>query len=759
MNKMIENEMNSMEFQEEEAPLFDFKQLWMLFVLNWRWFIASVVACVVIAYVYSKFQPNDDVVSNKIQIMGNSKQSGGAVAASKAASGALNALPVSLGSSIGAPSDLETEQELLMSKPLIRKVVKDLGLYAEYRVGNWMRTNVLYKTQPVEVTLDPAHLKWFDDQLPLVYHEIDLTIQKTSSEYRVDVEADGNELPTQTFNSIPAEVKTDIGTVTIAPNPLLNADQAKAYEDGFKLMVNIIPPKTRAQMIGWNLTVEPPSRKSANLLDITLHDENYLRAIDIINSLVDHYNKYGNEQKDESVRQNEEFVNSRLAKLDAELGTSDANWENYKRSHDILDAEAAAEEVMVKKDEYESMLIEFGVQLTLHDYQAEYVTDPANLYKIYPDGKIGGSATSSGSKKDNSSGGRSTRSSSSSSGSSSPIDRHNELITERDNLLRSMSEKAPQILRLNEQIRDLQPVIQTSLNRDRQKILIQRNAAEREYNKAVNRFSAAPKMEREMTDIARQREIKQGVYLAMLQKREENAMDMDKNTMKGQLIDDPMIGNSNRSLLMIVLGAVLLGLILPMGILYLLQMFKSKIDTKQDLEETSKLSILSEVFLANNDDAIRALRTNLLYNLKEGQKVIMLASHNKGDGKTYLAQRLVDSLTQIGKKAQYLNLNLREDRTKAAQAADLLAGADVAKQIESLKAANDYLILDTPEMAKYADVYQVAQFADATIFVVKAESTDKSAVKAIAKDARIPNPMLVLNAIDMSKKKYQYLYK
>ena len=96
MNKMIENEMNSMEFQEEEAPLFDFKQLWMLFVLNWRWFIASVVACVMIAYIYSLFQPNDDVVSNKIQIMGNSKQSGGAAAASKVVSGALNALPVSL---------------------------------------------------------------------------------------------------------------------------------------------------------------------------------------------------------------------------------------------------------------------------------------------------------------------------------------------------------------------------------------------------------------------------------------------------------------------------------------------------------------------------------------------------------------------------------------------------------------------------------------------------------------------------------------
>ena len=741
MNKMIENEMNSMEFQEEEAPLFDFKQLWMLFVLNWRWFIASVVACVMVVYAYSFFRTNDDVVMNKVQIMGNSTQGNGAAAVGEAVSGALNALPIGLGSSIGGPSDLETEKELLMSKPLIRNVVQDLGLYAEYRVGNWLRTNVLYKTQPVEVTLDPAHLKWFDDQLPLVYHSINLTIQRTSSEYRVDVVADGNELPTQTFNSIPAQVKTDIGTVTIAPNPLLNADQAKAYGDGFKLMVNIIPPKTRAQLIAKKLTIKPPSLNSANILDITLHDENYLRAIDIINSLVDQYNKYGNEQKDESVRQNEEFVNSRLAKLDAELGTSDANWENYKRGHEILDPDAAASEATEKKNEYEEQIKEIDLDILLHDYQSDFINNPANLYKIIP------TETSKTEGGDNEQKGDPN------------IDRHNDLVTQRNDLLKSVSEKAPQVQILNDKIKELHTTIQTSLARKRHSMLIKRNAKEREYNKAVSRFSAAPKMEREMTDIARQREIKQGVYLAMLQKREEIAMDMDKNTMKGQLIDDPMIGNSNRPLYILVLGAVLLGLILPMGILYLLQMFKSRIDTKQELEETSKLPILSEVFLTNNDDAIRALRTNLLFNLKDGQKVIMLASHNKGDGKTYLAQRLVESLTQIGKKAQYMNLNLREDRAKAAQAADLLAGADVAKQIESLKAANDYLILDTPEMAKYADVYQVAQFADATIFVVKAESTGKSAVKEIAKDARIPNPMLVLNAIDMSKKKYQYLYK
>ena len=741
MENLLEKEKNSVKFQEEEAPLFDFKQMWMLFILNWRWFIVSVVACVMIAYVYSLFQPNDDVVSNKIHIIGDTKQSGGAVAVGKAVSGALNALPVSLGSSIGGPNDLETEQELLMSKPLIRNVVKDLGLYAEYRMGNWVHTRVLYKTQPVEVTLDSAHLRWFDEQLPLVYHEIDMTIQRTNSEYRVDVVADDNELPTQTFKSLPANVKTDIGTVTIAPNPLLSVDQAKNYEDGFKLMVSIVPPKTRAQMIGWNLTVEPPSIKSANLLDITLHDENYLRAIDIIKSLVDHYNKYGNEQKDAIVRRSEEFVNSRLAKLDVELGISDADWENYKRNHEILEPEAAATEATQKKNEYEEQIKEIDLDILLHDYQSDFINNPANLYKIIP------TETSKTEGGDNDQKGDPN------------IDRHNDLVTQRNNLLKSMSEKAPQVQILNDKIKELHTTIQTSLARKRHSMMIKRSAKEREFNKAQNRFSATPKIEREMTDIARQREIKQGVYLAMLQKREEIAMDMDKNTMKGQLIDDPVIGNSNRSLPMLALGAALLGFILTMGVFYLIQMFNSKISTRKELEETSKLPILSEVFLTYNDDAIRVLRTNLLYNLGKGQKVIMVASQNQSDGKTYLAQRLVESLNQIGKNAQYLNLNLREDRAKAPQAADILAGVDVAKQIESLKASNDYLVLDTPEMSKFADVYQIGQFADATIFVVKAESTDKSAVKEIAKDARIPNPMLVLNAIDMNKRKYQYLYK
>ena len=745
--------MNSMEFQEEEAPLFDFKQLWMLFVLNWRWFIASVVACVMIAYVYLWFRPNPVIVSSNMQILGEPKQGGGSAAA---VSKALGALPVSLGSSISTGSEgIETVKRMLTSTTLIKDVVKDLGLYAEYSVDSWGRNYVLYKTQPIVVTLDPAHLKWFDEEMLTAYHEIDLTIHKKGDGYHVTTIADKAEQPEQTFKALPATVKTDIGSVTIEANPQLNAQQAAAYAGDFKINVSVVPPKAMAAKLASAMAVEPPFKNIRDVVAISIEEDNYLRGIEFINTLVDRYNKRINEQKDEEVRRNEEFVNARLAKIDIELGSSDADWQHYKEDKKILSAESEAEMVMTKKEESEMKLLDMNVQLALHDYQAEYINDPANLFKVYPESSSGGSSASS------SSGGSSAASAGATGGqSSSSIDRHNDLVIQRDDMLKSMSEKAPQIQRINEKIRDLQPTILLDLNRKRQQMLIQRKPIERELNKAVSRFSQAPKMEREMTDIERQREIKQGVYISMLQKREEVAADLARNMKRGQLIDDPMIiGTGLTKPEFVLLGGALLGLLLPIGVLFLFQMLKTKIDTKNELEETSKLPILSEVFLTNNDDAIRALRTNLLYNLKEGQKVVMLASRSKGDGKTYLAQRLVDSLTQIGKKAQYLNLNLREDRSKAAQAADLLAGTDVAKQIESLKTANDYLILDTPEMAKYADVYQVAQFADATIFVVKAESTDKSAVKAIAKDARIPSPMLVLNAIDMSKKKYQYLYK
>ena len=217
MVNLLEKEKNAKKYKEEETPVVDFKQLWMLFVLNWRWFVASIVVLMIIAYGYCWFRPNRIAVSNVMQIRSEGSNGGGSVGGS--AESFLNSLPISLGSSIGGSRDVETEIQVLTSRPLILDVVKELGLYTEYYTESWGRRYVQYKTQPLEITLDPAHLKWLDKELLTANRRIDLTIVKTASGYEVEPLLIENkvemECPKQTFKKLPITVKTAFGTVNI----------------------------------------------------------------------------------------------------------------------------------------------------------------------------------------------------------------------------------------------------------------------------------------------------------------------------------------------------------------------------------------------------------------------------------------------------------------------------------------------------------------------------------------------------------------
>ena len=742
---------------EEEESAFDFKQLWQLFKSNWKWFPVSIIACVLIAFVYLWFTPPTVTVTGKMEIIDKSKKNSGM----SAGLAMLNSLPMGLGSSIGGAAgigSIDSEKEIILSNTMVRNVVKDLGLHTEYRLSKWGKKTLLYQNNPVEVTLDEAHLAWLDSELPLYFHQIKLTITKDNSGYTVEPTLvdgkDETDLPSQTFATLPATLKTEYGTLTFKENKL-PAKQAKAYEGDYTLKVTITPPITAANAFIGRTTFEAPNKKVTNIANISLTDENLLRGIDFVNHLVDAYNQRANDEKNEEARKTDEFVNARLAKIDAELGSSDAAWENTKKNFQITTPEVDAQEVMEKKSLYETQLVAIGTQLKLHDYLSEFVNDPANLFEFIPLslGSSGGENQEGAVAMQN----------------ASLISQHNSLVNRRKDMLKSMSEMSPQVQRLTESIRELQPNIQIAMKRDRESILMKQRAIEREYGKYMGRVGTAPQMERVLTEIGRQREIKQGVYLVMLQKREETAMELANVTDKGKLIDPPSFveGSANPKKKIVLLVALFLGALLPMGILYLLQMFKQKIDTRDELETATKLPILAEIPQSENDESIRNLRTNLLLNLKEGQKAILVASFNNGDGKSFIAQHLTDSLTAIGKKATLIKADLRNNSQLSARpvgalatdrdariinsqlsnqhAADILASESFAQQVSKAKSDNDYVILDSPALSQYADAYQLAAFADATLYVVKAGKTQKPAIEALSTDKNLPNPMLILN--------------
>ena len=758
---------------EEEEASFDFLQLWTLFKSHWKWFPISIIGCLAIAVCYLWYTPTTVTVSGKMEIIDKSKTGGG----SSIGMAMLNSLPFGVGGNLGGIStlNLDAEKELLMSNTLVRGVVKDLSLYSDYRLVKFGKKTLLYQNNPLTVSLDPAHVEWLDSELPLTFHQIKLNITKDDSGYTVEPTlVEGNEetnLPAQTFATLPAMLKTDAGTLTLTENKL-PAKQAKAYKGNYTMKVTIMPPLIVADAFIGRMMIGPASKKVINIMNIGLTDESIIRSIDFINHLVDAYNQRINDEKNEEARKTDEFVNARLAKIDAELGSSDAAWESSKKNFQITTPEVDAQEVMEKKSIYETQLVAIGTELQLHDYLSEYVNDPANLYEIIPVGISSAASVSTGAA------GGTSASSGGSAGTASLLVQHNSFVNQRNELLKSVSEMSPQLQRVNQSIKELQSVIQTALKRDRQQIVMRQNTLQREYGKYMGRVGSAPKMERVLTEIGRQREIKQGVYLLMLQKREETAMELANTTDKGKLIDSIKIdyGSVAPQKKMVLLIALFLGALLPAGILYLLQMFKKTIDTRTELEPLTRLPIIGEIPSTNPDDALRTLRTNLLLNLKDNQKTILVTSATPAAGKTFLAQHLAATLTAIGKKALYINADLRNPSVssvlmsekspssaplskdnsslftlhsslQSSHPADILASADFAQQLKVAQASNDYVILDSPALGEYTDAYQLASFADATIYIVHSGHTPKSAISSLNTDKNLPSICLVLNEV------------
>ncbi len=780
-----------METEEKGASFFDFEKIKMVFVLHWKWFIPSVVICLLLAMYYLWVTPTTISVTGKMQLIDKQGKS----SSSSAGMAILSSLPLGLGNSIsstfGGSAGIDIEKEILTSTDLVRDVVYDLNLYTTYKVEKWGRSTQLYKDQPLKVTLDRTHLLWMDRELPLNYHSASMTITKDDKGYQVTGSADGKSFAKR-FTSLPVTIQTEVGTVRIADNEQLTASQRKAYAKGFEIKANIAPPTIVAKGYISRMVVAPPKKEVTNLLNLTLRDESMIRGMEFITRLVEIYNRRGKEEVDEQNRKTDQFVNDRLAKINVELGLSDDAYQQSKEKYQITAPEAEASEALSKKNQYEEQLIQIGIQLQLQDYMNEFAQNPANIYEVIP---VVGGGMSYGSSMGGSI----------SAGGGQALSRHNTLAFQRKELLKGMSEKAPQVQRVTELIEELRPTLLTELSRTRQAIVIQRQNVEREYKKALERIGSAPRLERVFTDIERLREIKQGVYTVMLQKREELAMNRVDASNKGKLIEKVQVnGDSDlpkRNLVLLI--AFVLGIVIPFLAILLLFFLKNKVETRNDLEKSTKFPILGEIPTINNEEALRTLRTNLLLHLKDGQKTILVTSNAIGDGKTYQAVRLAEGLARLDKKVILCDFNLR--RPGIAQAlslseksgvfgllsksmlsatdvqsqtvhiegfevlvagksgvdhpSDLLARNSLAQLMEILKSHYDYVIIDSPALADCSDTYQLATQADVTCFVVNADHTLQSDVKHLDPLNRLPDKLMIFNAIDMTKKKYKYLYR
>lgn len=773
------NDNNMGEMEEEKI---NYQELLFKYIIHWPWFVASVLLCLIGAWGYLHFQTPVYRISASIMIKDDKKNGGG---------NAADLESMGLGGVITSAQSLDNEIEVLRSKTILKEVVNNLELYITYYDEDEFPKKELYKTSPVIVNLTAQEA----DELPGTA----LINMKLAPEGGLDINLKvGLSEYTKHFDKLPAVLPTDAGTFGFTLKDSLLNGRIEGQNIVRNISAVVSQPFGVAKGYQWALNIEPIS-KTTSVAVVSLMNTNIQRGQDFINKLMEMYNHNTNNDKNEIAKKTREFINERIKIIDEELGSTEDKLEAFKRNAGLTNIGSDAQLAVEGNAEYERKRVENGTQINLIRDLTKYINNPSNEYEVLP-ANIGLS--------DN--------------GLTTQIDRYNELIFERKRLLRTSTENNPMIVNLDTSIRAMKANVKAAIDGTLQGLLIVKADLDREASRFSRRISDAPGKERQYVSIARQQEIKAGLYLMLLQKREENAITLAATANNAKIIDEPAAegGPVSPKPKMIYMVALAVGLGLPVGFIFLLGLTKFKIEGRGDVEKLTRLPIVGDVPLTDEktgsitvfenqntlmSETFRNVRTNLQFMLESSQKVILVTSTVSGEGKSFISANLAISLSLLGKKVVIVGLDIRKPGlnkifniprkemgitqylsnpeknlmdfvqssdvsknlyiipggTVPPNPTELLARDGLDKAIAILRKEFDYVILDTAPVGMVTDTLLIGRIADLSVYVCRADYTRKAEftlINELADNNKLPNLCTVINGLDLQKKKYGYYY-
>ncbi|MCA6038633.1 polysaccharide biosynthesis tyrosine autokinase [Bacteroides thetaiotaomicron] len=767
----------------------DIQELLFKYIIHWPWFVGAVLICLVGAWIYLRMATPIYNISATVLIKDDKK--GGAA-------GMITGLEnLGLDGLVSSSQNIDNEVEVLRSKTIAKEVVEQLGLYVSYTDEDEFPSKNIYKTSPVIVSLTPQEAEKLS--APMV---VEMALY-TQGGLDVNVAVGDNEYKKH-FEKLPAVFPMNEGTLAFFQSPDSLSLKKDTIEDSSTQSVRHITatinsPMRVARAYCENLSIEPTS-KTTSVAVISLKNSSLQRGQDFINQLLEMYNRNTNNDKNEIAQKTAEFIDERINIISKELGSTEANLENFKRNAGITDLSSEAQIALTGNAEYEKKRVEIRTQISLIEDLRKYIR--GNEYEVLPSNvglqDVALVAT---------------------------IERYNEMLVERKRLLRTSTENNPTIINLDTSIRAMKLNVQATLDGTLQGMLITKADLDREASRFSRRISDAPGQERQFVSIARQQEIKAGLYLMLLQKREENAIALAATANNAKIIDEAIADDIPVSpkRRMIYLIALVLGIGIPVGIIYLIGLTKFKLEGRADVEKLTTIPIVGDIPLTdeknekdgsiavfenqNNlmSETFRNIRTNLQFMLQNDKKVILVTSTVSGEGKSFISANLAISLSLLGKKVVIVGLDIRKpglnkvfrlstkekgitlylanpetDLMSLVQPSDinqnlyilpggtvppnpteLLARDGLDKAIEILKKNFDYVILDTAPVGMVTDTLLIGRVADLSVYVCRADYTHKveyTLINELAEEKKLPNLCTVINGVDLKRRKYGYYY-
>lgn len=772
------NATNSDENQNEDFNLRDTLER---YLNNWQWFVLAVCLCVSLAFVYLRYTTPQYQASTTILVKDEKK------------GGMLSELSAfaDLGIGSGLKSNVDNEIEILKSRTLVERTVKKLGLNVVIVEKGSVISSQKYKNAPIEVNFINTKPTFYADNMLLDFEEL------TPATFALKSELTSGETPTL----LNAKKEFRYGEIISTPNgdfiitkSTNKNNKFNTEEKSLKISVNPLE-KVVASYLG-RLKVTPVS-KTSSVVEISITDPVTSRAEDFLDNLIQIYNEDAAADKSFISENTSKFVANRLLLITQELDGVEKDVESFKTSNKLTDIETEAKLFIEGSSAYNKKRVEMEIQLNMVSSMLDFMKKSTNA-ALMPTNIISGSDASG------------------------LMDSYNQLVLERNRILKSATTENPTVIKLEEQIASLKSNIAESLRRLQANLNIQKRDLRSQEGLLDSKIGEIPGQERQFRVIARQQKVKEELYLYLLQKREETAISMAATAPNARVIDAakaskiPVSPKKN----IIYLAALLLGLLIPFGIIYIMDLLDTKVKSRFDISSKFDIPFLGDIpnSITPNEiidatsrtgtaEALRIVKTNLdfmLGQVPEGEaKTIFMTSTVSGEGKTFLSVNLAGTMALSKKKVLLIGMDVRNPKLNEYIAlpnnsgltdylssnkapisdyifksnnfdnlyvlpagvippnpTELLMSKKVGELFTQFKKEYDYIIVDMAPVSLVSDTLMLSKYADASVYVVRANYLDKRMLhipKTLYKENKLNNMAVVLNDTKLNKN-YGYGY-
>jgi len=768
----------------EENEEMNFREQVNRYLTHWRWFLLSLFICLILTLIYLYYVPQKYEATTTILVRDEKK------------GGMLSELSAfaDLGLGVSIKNNVDNEIEILKSRSLIESTIQKMNLNVSlFTEGNIIDKDI-YANAPVKISFVSKKALFNDANVVLKCHFLG------NNTFQLDnIKNDKNKITNLILSSkkefkYSEPIPTTLGTLIVTKTIYYPENQVE--KDKSSVLIVIKPLDNLTEEFKKNLKVESIS-KTSSVVAISISDPVVKRAEDFLNTMIQIYNADAAEDKNFISENTSKFISNRLALITQELEGVEQNVERFKKSNKLTDIESEAKIFIEGSNEYDKKGVETEIQQNIVSSLLDFLKK-SNNSDLLPSNLIPDNA-----------------------GTLTLINSYNQLILDRNRILKSATIENPSVVKLDQQLISLKKNVETSLDRMLSTLKIQNQDIKIQEGAMNGKIAKIPVQERQFKVIARQQKVKEELYLYLLQKREEIAISLAVTEANARVIDlakvDENATTPKKNI--ICLAGILIGLIIPFGLIYVDDLLDTKIKSKLDLDGKTQIPFIGDVPTSQNiselirsesrtssAEALRIIRTNLEFMLNKVEKgmakTIFVTSTFGSEGKTFIATNLAATFALPGAKVLLIGMDIRNPKlveyidlphvgltnylsTPDADIqdfiikhkdyerffilpsgiippnpAELLMSKKVDHLFEKIKKEYDYIIVDTAPVSLVTDTLLIAKNADTFVYVMRANFIEKKMLSVpnnYFKEKKLPNMCIVLNDTS-TKQGYTYGY-